>query len=328
MNQLSIIIPVYNDRVNLAKCLDALEQSVFTDYQLIVVDDGSNDGSGEVARQRCDQFVRLDRNGGVSGARNQGARYANSDLLFFLDADVMVEPDTLDRITREFESNPEISALFCSYQENTPPKNFVSQFKNLQHHFTHKIARREAVTFCGGFGAIRREVFLDIGGFEESMRFMEDVQLGYRLSKAGKRILLCPSIQLTHNKNYSLFSLVRSDVFQRAVPWTRLMLARQEYHNDLNTSSNNIASVVIVFLMLMAVLFHPPGVWGLLVLQAVLLMILIYLNLDFLQFIRERRGTLFAFRAVAMLWLQYAYSGFGLGLGILAHLRDRLTNKA
>ena len=328
MNRLSIIIPVYNDRGNLIKCLDALEQSVFTDYQLIVIDDGSDDGSDEVARNRCDHFVRLDRNMGQSGARNHGARCANADLLFFLDADVMVEPDTLDRILNEFSANPHISALFCSYQENTPSNNFFSQFKNLQHHFTHKIARREAATFCGGFGAIRREVFLGVGGFEEDMRFMEDVQLGYRLNQAEHQILLCPSIQLTHNKKYSLFSLIKSDLFQRAIPWTRLMLKRKTYNNDLNTSSNNIASVVVVFLTLVVLLFHPNGILGLVMIQLGLLLALVFLNLNFLMFLRKSRGVLFALCAIPMLWLQYAYSGFGLVLGTLAHLRDHVKGCA
>lgn len=324
MNGLSVIIPVYNDRENLAKCLDALEKSHLSDYQLIIVDDGSGDGSGEVAKTRCDHFVRLDRNMGQSTARNRGARHANSDLLFFLDADVMVQADTLERILEEFRASPGISALFCSYQANTPPKNFTSQYKNLQHHFTHKVARREAATFCGGFGAIRREVFLELGGFKEDMRFMEDIDLGYRLHQAGHRILLCPSIQLTHNKRYSLFSLVKSDVFQRALPWTRLMLTKKIYHNDLNTSSNNIASVAIVFLMLVLLCLHPQGVWGHLLPQLGLLLVLVILNHQFLTFLRRTRGMLFALRAVPMLWLQYAYSGFGLALGILAHLRDRV----
>ena len=131
MSKLSVIIPVYNDRDNLVKCLDALEKSSFKNYQLIIVDDGSSDGSFEVAKCRADHFVRLDKNMGQSTARNHGARKASADLMFFLDADVTVEVDTLDQIVNEFTARPEISALFCSYQSDTPSRNFVSQFKNL-----------------------------------------------------------------------------------------------------------------------------------------------------------------------------------------------------
>lgn len=325
MSNLSVIIPVYNDRDNLVKCLDSLEKSLLSDYRLIIVDDGSDDGVGEVAESRCDHFVRVEQNAGQAGARNLGARLASSDLLFFLDADITVEPDTLGRVVGEFNANPEFSALFCSYQEDTPAGNFSSQYKNLQHHFTHQVSLREAATFCGGFGAIRRLVFDQIGGFAQDMRFMEDVDLGYRLHAAGHRILLCPAIQLTHNKRYSLFSLVKSDVFQRAVPWTRVMLERRIFRNDLNTSSNNIASVAIVFMMILALFLYRGSASELAWIQLGLLLVLVWLNRQFLGFVRRVRGNIFAIRAVAMTWLQYAYSGMGLVLGGLAFTWDRMT---
>lgn len=325
MSKLSVIIPVYNDLDNLGKCLDSLDRSLMKDFQLIVVDDGSRVSCEQLAANRCDEFIRLEQNSGQSAARNRGAEKAAADLLFFLDSDIMVEPGTLGQIVDEFEKHPEISALFCSFQHDTPPRNFFSQFKNLQHHFTHQVARREAVTFCGGFGAIYREVFRDIGGFQEELRFMEDVEMGYRLHKAGHRILLCPAIQLTHNKRYTLASLIKSDLFQRAIPWTRIMLERSVYRNDLNTSSNNVASVVVVFLMLVALLIPLGVISGFFAVELLLLFILILLNRPFLAYVRKLRGIGFALRTVAMIWLQYLYSGLGFLLGVFVHYRDRLA---
>ncbi len=324
MSKLSVIIPVYNDPVNLGKCLDSLERSRMKDFQLIVVDDGSQVGCADVAAHRCDEFLRLEQNSGQSTARNMGVRKATADLLFFLDADIMVEPDTLGRVLEEFERRPGIDALFCSFQHDTPPGNFCSQFKNLQHHFTHQVSSREAATFCGGFGAIRKAVFEQVGGFQEDLRFMEDVELGYRLHSAGHRILLCPEIQLTHNKRYSLASLIRSDVFQRAIPWTRIMLERRIYRNDLNTSSNNVASVMVVFLMLAGLVFHPGGLAGLFALELLLLLILVLLNRPFLCYVRKLRGNGFAARTLAMIWLQYLYSGLGLVAGVVLHYREKV----
>jgi GT2 family glycosyltransferase len=326
MTKLSVIIPVYNDPDNLGKCLDSLERSRMKEFQLIVVDDGSDVSCEQVAADRCDEFIRQEVNGGQSAARNLGAGRATADFLFFLDSDIMVEPDTLDQVLREFEQHPDIAGLFCSFQHDTPARNFFSQFKNLQHHFTHQVSRREAVTFCGGFGAIRREVFTGVGGFQEDLRFMEDVEMGYRLHKAGHRILLCPAIQLTHNKRYSLVSLIRSDLFQRAIPWTRIMLERRVYRNDLNTSSNNVASVIVVFLMLAALLFQPGGVAGLVAVESLLLLTLVLLNRPFLSYVWKMRGVGFAVLTVAMIWLQYAYSGLGFLLGVLAHYRARLAS--
>lgn len=326
MFKLSVIIPVYNDPVNLAKCLDSLERSEMKDFQTIVVDDGSQPSCEDLAAARSDVFLRLQENRGQSAARNRGAAEAEADLLFFLDADIMVEPDTLGRVLDEFERRTDIAALFCSFQQDTPPKNFFSQFKNLQHHFTHQVSRREAVTFCGGFGAIYKDVFFRIGGFQEDLRFMEDVEMGYRLHTAGHRIRLCPDIQLTHNKRYSLASLIKSDVFQRAVPWTRIMLERGVYRNDLNTSSNNVASVIVVYLMLAGlVFFRPGGMIAPLALEMALLLLLAGLNRSFLSYVRALRGNGFAVRTLAMIWLQYFYSGLGLAAGVLAHYGSRFS---
>ncbi len=321
--RVSVIIPVYNAIGSLGQCLDALQRSHLTDYELIVVDDHSTDGSDQIARERCGRFVRLDRNRGAATARNRGVQLAQAELLFFLDADVLIEPDTLDRIMHVFTQQPDVAATFCSYQDDTPAQNFASQYKNLLHHYTHQVSGREAATFCGGYGAIRREVFTQAGGFDERYRAMEDVELGYRLHQAGHRILLSSAIQLTHTKRYTLASLVRADVFQRAIPWTKIMLQRRIFHRDLNLRTNNITSMVTVGLMFLAPLLHDSVVAA----EAGLLLVLVLLNAQFLTFLWRSRGAWFALRAVPMIWLQYCYSAVGLALGVLSFLKDRLLGK-
>ena len=321
--QLSVIIPVYNAKATLAECLDALARSQQRNFELIVIDDHSTDGGEEIARARCDQFVRLKRNFGQAAARNRGARRAAGDVLFFLDADVLVQPDTLDRILEVFAREPGVAATFCSYQPDTPSKNFISKYKNLLHHYTHQTSRREAATFCGGFGAIRRDVFLAAGGFSERFRFMEDVELGYRLHKTGCRILLSPEIQLTHTKHYTLASLIRADVLHRALPWTKIMLAQRVFRSDLNLRPNNLASTFIVYLMLLA----PFLPLSLPLVESALAIVFAGLNWRFLRFLWRRRGFVFAARAAPMLWLQYGYSSAGLVLGVLGYLKERLIQR-
>ncbi len=321
---LSVIVPVYNAISSLDRCLDALERSRLKDFEVIVVDDGSTDGSDQVGKRRCANFLRLEKNSGQGAARNRGAALAHSELLFFLDSDVLVEPDTLDGILNVFAGEPEAAAMFCSYQSDTLPKNFASQYKNLLHHWTHQVSRREATTFCGGFGAIRRKVFSQLGGFDEAYRAMEDVELGYRLHQAGHRIVLSPEIQLTHTKLYSLAGLVRADVFQRAVPWTRIMLQRRIFQRDLNLRGNNQASLVVVLLMLFAPVLTGYLFPGLAATEATLLVVFILLNRRFLSFLWRARGAGFALRSVPMLWLQYFYSGIGLLLGLLGFVGDAI----
>jgi hypothetical protein len=113
----------------------------------------------------------------------------------------------------------------------------VSQFKNLFHHFVHQHSNEEASTFWSGCGAVRRQAFLEAGGFD-AVRYdrpcIEDIELGYRLREAGHRIRLLKNIQVKHLKRWSLRDMVRTDVFDRGVPWTILLLEKKQLPNDLN----------------------------------------------------------------------------------------------
>ena len=113
----------------------------------------------------------------------------------------------------------------------------ISQYRNLLHHFVHQNGNREASTFWAGCGAIRRSVFEKIGGFDEK-RFrrpsIEDIELGYRLRQSGYRILLDKRLQGTHLKGWNLYSLIRTDISCRAMPWSRLILETKKLPDDLN----------------------------------------------------------------------------------------------
>ena len=256
-----------------------------------------------------------------------GAQVARADILFFLDADITVTPSTISTIAASFSDRPEISAMFCSYQKETIPANFFSQYKNLVHHHTHQTAHEDAATFCGGFGAIRRSVFHQIGGFEPDHRFLEDVELGYRLHQAGHKIFLNKSIQLTHHKRYSFAGLIKSDLFGRAIPWTRIMLAKRIIRNDLNTRTHNALSVAVAFALLVvpATALHQPA--GLV--AAVMLLLARGASLDrhFLKFVRREKGVRFTLGTIGMLWFTYVYSGVGLLLGIAGFLGDWLLSR-
>ena len=323
---LSVIIPIHNAATTLPACLQAVFASTHS-AQVIVVDDASTDDPARLAAQYPCEWLTLSRNVGAAAARNVGARAATGDILFFLDGDIVVEGDTIARILRAFADDPALAALFGSYQQDTVPKNFFSQYKNLLHHYTHQISAVEAATFCSGYGAIRREIFFALGGFDESQRALEDIEFGYRLHRAGHRVRLFKDLQFTHLKEYSFGGLVRSDVLQRAIPWTRLMLQKHIFRNDLNTKSNNVASVVVSFLILFAPLwlwFVPYGE----ILPAGLLLALLWLNWDFIKFVTRARGILFGLQTCAMTWFFYIYSGIGLLLGLGIHLKQTLFSRA
>ena len=151
-------------------------------------------------------------------------------------------PTTLARAVARFDADPGLAALFGSYDDAPAAPGLVSQFRNLLHHYVHQQGEfvddaRPAHTFWTGCGAIRRDVFLDLGGFDPQLYrrpAIEDIELGYRLTRAGYRIVLARDVQATHLKRWTLPSVVRTDIFQRGVPWMLLMKRSRVAETDLN----------------------------------------------------------------------------------------------
>lgn len=287
--------------------------------EIIVVDDGSTDDTRAVAARYPVKLVALPTKGGPSRARNIGVEAGSGDILFFLDADITIPPDFIRRAVVYLDANPDWSALFASYQRDSLPTNFCSRYKNLVHHHTHQIALPDAVTFCGGYGFVRRPVFAECGGFDESLLALEDIDLGYRMHKAGHRIRLCKDLQASHAKFYTLRGLLISDLQFRAIPWTELMIRHRMFRADLNTGYRNILSVPLSYLLLPSLL-SPP-------LFAVLASMLIVLNGDLLKLAATSYGLWFALRTAVMHWVIYCLSGLGLMLGLSRAASEELRSR-
>lgn len=309
--QLSVVVPVYNGGLQLQQCLDALLSSAFRDYEIIVVDDASTDTSAETARARGAEVIQLTSRRGPAAARNCGASRARGRVILFLDADVVVRRDTLLRINAFFREQKRVAAIFGSYDDEPAARNFASQYKNLLHHFIHQRSQPKAATFWAGCGAIRREAFEAVGGFDErkySRPSIEDIELGYRLRRKEFEIVLDRELQVKHLKRWTLLSLFRTDIFDRALPWSQLILEDGAMINDLNlrvsdrvcTALSALASVLLI----LSFFYTPLLIATILALAAVFL-----LNLRFHRFFKERRGRWFAVRSFGMLVLYYLYSG-------------------
>jgi Glycosyl transferase family 2 len=309
--RISIIVPVYNNPRDLRSCLAALTAASCPGSEIIVVDDASTDDTPLVAAQMGVRLLRLARNSGPAAARNHGARHARGDNLFFVDADVVIGPGAVLRVAQMFDEHPDIAAVFGSYDAYPRAKGVVSQYRNLLHHFVHQHGNPEASTFWAGCGAIRRSVFEAMGGFDEK-RFprpsIEDIELGYRLRQAGYRILLDKALQGTHLKRWTLLSLIQTDVVCRAVPWSRLMLERQNSPDDLNLKQGQRLSVALVGL---AGLFLPLAVFQaeLLGLSTAALLGVLVLNRTLYTFFVRQRGLGFAAACLPLHLLYYLYSG-------------------
>ena len=226
-----------------------------------------------------------------------------------MDADVVVHDDAAVELRRAFEQ-PGVTAVFGSYDDQPPAKNFLSQYKNLVHHFYHHSGRREASTFWAGCGGIRKDDFLAAGGFDVALYTrpsIEDIELGYLLRAAGRVILLCPSLQGTHLKVWRFVNLIHTEVFCRAIPWSRLMLSRSGMMNDLNVgTAERLRAVLAGILVIGSLASLLPGVPGWI--AAVLLVAVALANASLLGLFYRRKGPLFALGGLLFHQVYYLYS--------------------
>lgn len=314
-----------NGAASLDACLSALRLSTFTDYECVVVDDCSTDASASVASSHGCPVLRMMRHSGPAAARNRGALASASDLLFFLDADVCVQPDTLERVWKALSSDAGLDAVMGSYDESPADPSFVSQFKNLLHHYIHQHGNPRASTFWSACGGIRNRVFREMGGFDENFRrpSVEDIEFGMRMRRAGKRLALDPRIQVKHLKRWSLANLVRTDVRDRALPWTRLILAEGRMPDDLNLRRGERRCVALSWMAALSVPACIWNPWSLAVGGAAVLGV-VFVQRRFYRFLVERRGRGFASAAIPLHLLYFLYSGVGFGAGLITHCFDRL----
>ena len=329
---ISVIVPVYNDPDHLQECLAALREEFDQNAEILVVDDASTDDTAAVATRSRVTVLRLTKNSGPAAARNYGAQHARGEILFFVDADVVITRGTRARLLSAFRSQlelAELAAVFGSYDATPRSRSLVSRYRNLLHHFVHQNGNPDASTFWAGCGAVRKSVFLAVGGFDDR-RFrkasIEDIELGYRLRHAGYRILLEKSLQGTHLKEWTLRSVLWTDIFCRAIPWSQLMITRPQAVNDLNLSTGQRVSVVLVAIALVALvgaLFQP----ALLLLTLVTLLAVGVLNRALYVFFFRQHGLLFAGLCIPLHLLYYVCSGGSYGyVRILTWLKNPMAS--
>lgn len=312
---ISVIIPVHNGGESFRECLSSLTKLKTPPDEVIVVSDADTDGSWLVAQDFGAKVIRMAANGGPAKARNLGASVANGDILYFVDADVVISPDAIFQVKQAFETDCELAALIGSYDDQPGASNFLSQYKNLFHHYNHQVANEEAFTFWGACGAIRREIFLSLGGFDESYRkpSIEDIELGYRIRHAGYKIKLFKDLHVKHLKFWGVVSLLKAEIFYRALPWTDLILRQRRLDNDLNLGLSSRLSVILVYGILTTLIL---SFWwsGFLAVAGILSLIMLWLNFAVYRFFYAKRGLGFALKVIPWHWFYYFYGGLAFAI--------------
>lgn len=327
----SVIVPAYQAASLLAETLPAIRAGLPAghDWELIVVDDGSDDATSEVARRYADRVLRLEPpHDGPGRARNAGAAAARGEWLLFVDADVRLHVGTIDALLGSLDRNPDAVGIFGSYDARPQAGGLVSQFRNLLHHRVHSSSAGPARTFWSGLGAMRRDAFAEAGGFN-ARRFhraqMEDIELGYRLTDEGHRIVLDPDIQGTHLKHWTLGSMIRTDFLDRGIPWTRLLLERRgRTRGTLAASRIEVLRVALVALAVVALALWLLG-GGVAARMALVVLVGAHLmaTLPVYLWFGRQRGPLFGLLSIPLLTIYYLVSAAAGVTGLCLHLVHR-----
>ena len=326
---LSVIVPARNEAQRLPESLAALLRSDLPreSWELIVVDDASTDGTADVARRYADRVVELPgpRALGPAYARNRGCDAAHGTVVVFVDADVCVHTDTLRKFAELFHDDPGIGAAFGSYDAAPTAPGLVSQYRNLLHHHVHQRSGGEADTFWAGCGAVRRTVFLDADMFDDwhyPRPQIEDVELGARIRALGHRIVLRPDIQATHLKGWTLGAVVRTDLFDRGVPWTRLLVQQGSVITaaTLNLKRMEKLKTVMMWIAVIAAgLAWPTHDARWLIVATIFLLGVILGSASLYWSFARVRGFRFALAAIPLHLLYYITNGLSVCVGWVIH---------
>ena len=200
----SVIIPAYNAASTIDTCLEALEQQTVPGdaYEILVVDDGSSDGTPDRVRAHPDARLFTQERAGPAAARNLGARHARGDLLLFTDADCQPTRDWIEQMVAPFddEATAAVKGAYLSRQ-----REIVARFVQLEYEDKYaRMARQLTIDFVDTYAAAyRRDLFVAQGGFDAAypVASVEDQEFSFRLARRGLKMCFAPRARVYHLKH-------------------------------------------------------------------------------------------------------------------------------
>ena len=257
---ISVVIPNRNGAATLAACLSAACASRHGRFEVIVVDDHSTDASVDVIRRFPCRLVRLQAHGGVSKARNAGARAARGELLLFTDSDCLLGPDALSAVAAACGERDDL-VVGGTYTPVPADADFFSRFQSASIHYFE--TKRRAPDYVAAHAmAMDAELFRRSGGFVEDaiigvVPSVEDIELTHRLRRAGCELAMCPGLEVTHVFRFS-FRRSLANAARKARHWTMYSLANRDLLRDSGAASfevkANVALAVAQALLVAAAL--------------------------------------------------------------------------
>lgn len=324
-NLVSVIIPNFNGGSTIGKCLEAALASRHDNFEVIVVDDDSQDNSVEIILQYPCKLVRLAQHGGAAMARNMGVRHGRGGILFFTDADCLLRDDTLALAAGTLASGGMDAIVGGTYTVSPYDRRFCSRFQSVFINFFETKNAPAADYIATHALAMDADNFRKYQGFSEgTLPILEDVEFSHRLRRAGIRLLMNPAIQVQHIFDYSLFRSLRN-AFVKSKYWTCYAIGNRDLLADSGTASLelkvNVSAWVFSGLFLMGYLLS--GATGLLAPIPLIVAFNLYVNRGLLLAFQRAEGLGFAVPATLYYLLLYPVAvAAGALAGLLFYFRS------
>ena len=322
-HSISVIIPNRNGAAMIGKCLAAALASRYDNFEMIVVDDGSEDDSVEIIGRYPCRLVRLERHGGAAMARNAGAREARGSILFFTDADCLLQPDTLAVASETLARAGPNAVVGGTYTPLPHDRRFFSIFQSAFIHYCETKNPQRPDYLATHALAIPAHVFRQSGGFrEEFLPILEDVEFSHRLRRMGYSLVINPALQVQHIFDFSLFRSLANAVIKTKY-WTLYSIRNGDLLADSGTASLGLKlNGAVYFLgLLLLLLFFATGIVLFLSELAAAIVFNLYGNRGLLRAFYDIGGMGFALGATAYYLLLYPLAvGAGAGVGVIKYL--------
>jgi len=322
---ISVVIPNYNGAETIGKCLEAAFASRYGKFEVIVVDDNSDDNSVEIIKRFPCRLIFLDKHCGASKARNTGALQSSGDIIFFTDSDCLLNEDTLSITNSAFSKVEPHTIVGGTYAKKPYDKGFFNLFQSLFVYYSETKNVKDPDYIAAHAMVIERETFIKSKGFpEEFLPIIEDVEFTHRLKREGCILLMNPEIQVRHIFNFTFYRSMKNAV-RKSKYWVMYSLKNKDLFTDSGSSSTelkvNVASAFLSLLLLSLWVFSQKNIF--LYPLPFLFIFNLFASKGLIKTFHETGGALFA--APASIYYTVFYS-LSVGLGTIAGMAKYFWN--
>ena len=325
MPHISIIVPAFNSENTIERCLRAIRESAYKDYEVIVVDDGSTDSTRAIAEKYADKVISLPENGGRSRARSAGIKIAQGAIIINLDSDVLIKHNSLALINDYLSHHEDVDAVTGILSKECPFTNFSSQFRNLYMNYTFQRLPERITFLSGAMYAIRSRVAKLA---DPEYKYGADTAFGQKLFMCGKKISFLKDLEVTHLHEIHFFPLLKR-VFLTSFYWTKIFMKYKGWeqlgkhktgyaHASIEQIANVAIAPMIILTGLIALFHHSFGP-----LILFLICVWFFLNFRFFIFLKKERGLIFSGLSMLIYFLKDIIMAFGIMWGFISYLSLR-----